>query len=235
MKKIKKVNRNVRNIKQKEIRVENKVSKIILGILIIGSKGIFANQVQELDKKSFYTTEKKEQQKNEEIEKPHVKKEEPCLEPYGIKLSQTKIEEMKQRFKLLYKKEGELGDIYIFDSQDFNLGNFKAKEVAVYTLNGLSEYTVENIEITLSGKHFRDLKEKLSEKYYISSIEEHFVGDNICILKSKEVKNQFIALQELHMSFDTTLIYRTAKFEEARSAKINEKISKQNADMESKL
>lgn len=215
--------------------MENKLSKIILGILIIGSNSIFANQVQELDKKSFYTAEKKEQQKNEEIEKPHVKKEEPCLEPYGIKLGQTKIEELKQRFKLLYKKEGELGDIYIFDSQDFNIGNLKAEEIAVYTLNGLSEYTVENIEITFKGKHFRDFKEKLSDKYYINSIKEHFVGDNICILKSKAVKNQFIVLEELHMSFDTTLIYRTVKFEKARSAKINERISKQNADMELRL
>ena len=188
-----------------------------------------------MDGKSFYTADKKEQKKNEEIGKPHVKKEPPCLEPYGIKLGQTKIGEMKQIFKLLYKKEGELGDIYIFDSQDFNIGNLKAKEVAVYTLNGLSEYTVENIEITFMGKHFSDLKQKLSKKYYINSIEEHFVGNNICILKSKEVKNQFIALQELHMSFDTTLIYRTAKFEEARSAKVNERISKQNADMEIKL
>lgn len=214
--------------------MKNKLLKIFAGVFI-GSAGILGNEIYDSEKKSFYTEEKRLESISEDTRNTRVKKEEPCLEPYGIKLGQTKIEEMKQRFKLLYKKEGELGDIYIFDSQDFNLGNFKAKEVAVYTLNGLSEYTVENIEITLSGKHFRDLKEKLSEKYYISSIEEHFVGDNICILKSKEVKSQFIALQELHISFDTTLIYRTSKFEEARSAKINEKISKQNADMESKL
>lgn len=42
--------------------MENKIEKIILGMLI-GSTGILANQVQNLDGKSFYTADKKEQKK----------------------------------------------------------------------------------------------------------------------------------------------------------------------------
>ena len=214
-------------------KMENKVSKIILGILIIGSKGIFANQVDELNGKSFYTTEKKEHPKTEEIEKSQVKKESPCLEPYGIKLGKTTIKELKNKFSLKFKEKGALGQMYHFNPVDFNVGDLKAIEVIAYTLGDGD--IIEDFEILFEGKKYTKLKEYLSKSYEITYEEEPFVGDKECDFWQKGNNNQFLFIVELHMSFETTLGYRTKKFNDIRNEFIKESNQQKNADMESKL
>lgn len=214
-------------------KMENKVLKIILGILIIGSKGIFANQVDELNGKSFYTTEKKEHPKTEEIEKSQVKKESPCLEPYGIKLGKTTIKELKNKFSLKLKEKGPFGQMYYLDPVDFNVGDLKAVGVIVYTLGDGD--IIENICILFDGKKYTELKEVLCKSYDITYTKEPFVGDKECDFCQNGNHDQFLFIKEEHMSFDTMLIYRTAKFEEARSEHMKKEMQRKNEDIESKL
>ena len=211
--------------------MENKVLKIILGMLI-GSTGILANQVQELDGKSFYTAEKKEQQKSKEPEKTQAR-EAPCLSPYGIKLGQTTISEMKKKFKLLRKEKGALGQIYHFDPLDFSVGDLQVAYVQAYTINDGD--TVENLEIVFNGKQYAKLKKSLSKSYEITYTKEPFVGNKECDFCQSGNHDQFLFVVEPHMSFETMLGYRTKKFNDLRNEYITKEKQQQNIDIESKL
>ena len=157
------------------------------------------------------------------------------LTPYGIELGKTTTTEVKKKFTLLSRESGKLGKIYKLDPKDFNIGNLQAIAVFVYTISGEGEDTVQNIEVSFSGKCFSKLKEILSKKYYLDEIKEKFIGDQYCKFKDSQISDQFIYLLEPHMSFETMIIYRAAKFEGSRNAFINKAEQKNNADMESKL
>ena len=158
-----------------------------------------------------------------------------CLTPYGIELGRTTITEVKKKFTLLNRESGKFGEIYKLDPKDFNIGDLQAAAVFVYTISGEGDDTVQNIQILFRGKCFSKLKEILSKKYYIDLIKEKFVGDQECKFKDPQISDQWIYLSEPHMSFDTTIMYGTTKFEKAQDAALNKTEHKNNADMESKL
>lgn len=136
------------------------------------------------------------------------RKEASCLSPYGIKLGQTTIEEVKNKFSLLRTEERTIGDVsflnYYLDPVDFNLGNLTAIEAVVVTTG--ESNIVEHIGVVFKGKCYADLKRILAKKYKVIKSEEPFVGDSYCLLREKD---QLIAIVQNHLDFNTLLVYKT--------------------------
>ena len=204
-----------------------KMAMILCGFLVIGS--LFTSKSESQTKVIWGNSEAP----TKEVSPKHEERK--YLTPYGIELGKTTIDEIKKKFTLLNRESGRLGKIYKLDPKDFNIGDLQATSVFVYTVLGESEDTVQNIEVSFSGKCFSRLKEILSKKYYIDEIKEKFVGDQYCKFKDSQISDQWIYLSEPHMSFETMIIYRTAKFEGARDDALSKTEQKNNADMEAKL
>ena len=182
----------------------------------------------------MYETNKYKKATRRENISQNTQDEAPCPAPYGIKLGQTTVEEIKRKFSVLDTKEMKIGDVsfpsYALDPVDFNVGNLTAKEVNIVTIGDSN--IVEAVGVVFKGKCYADLKRILAKKYQVIKSEEPFVGDYYCLLRGKD---QSIEIIQDHLDFDTLLRYTTKNIREiVTNAKETER-RKDTAAMEDKL
>ena len=195
--------------------------KIILAILV-GVIELSAVQGNNTEKSN---TENVSQDTQDEV---------PCLAPYGIKLGQTTVEEIKRKFSVLDTQKIKIGNVsflnYFLAPVDFNVGNLTAVEVSVLTIG--ESNIVERVGVTFKGKCYADLERILAKKYQVIKSGEPSVGDYYCLLREKD---QSITIIQDHSYVNTFLVYETKNIRNVMANAQETQKRKDNAAIEDKL
>lgn len=160
-------------------------------------------------------------------------KEASCLAPYGIKLGQITIEEVKKKFSVLDAEKTEREHTFFLEPVDFNVGNLIAKWVIVKTIGNSN--VVEAIFVKFQGKCYAVLKRILAKKYDVVKSNEPFVGDYGCLLKTKGNTKQTIFILQKDSDIDTSIVYYTNRYDEVNRHADEAEARKHTAEIENTL
>lgn len=147
--------------------------------------------------------------------------------PFGLEVGKINISEVKEKYKLIFKKTMHGYDVYAISLSGIDFKGLK-KATLFFTRDG----TLSAMATELEKNRFDDILEMLKSKYYLEQERIPFVGDKFASFYEGDIK---IIVDCPHISFQMFLVYSTAEtinfFENQNKKNNQQKIERETSQL----